>query len=473
MSYPNHESAAVLGNLLLPDNGVYALALLFAGLIAGLWVNRAWRRRVEAEANLIAVISTKFVNLPADQVDREIFDAQRRICELMGIDISVLWQLTERHPGSFTATHFYSLEQGPRLENVMKDDDFPWVRQEILAGRVVAHRSLADMPDAAAKDREAGRKIGIKSHLTLPLSLGGDSPIGILGFNTTRKERTWPPHMVERLKFVAEIFANALARKKADHDLRESQDQSRRAMEQAMELRDVLSHTGRVTLLGQLASALAHELSQPLGAILRNAEAAEILLREASPDIEELRSIVDDILRDDHRAGEVINKLRSLLKQGRLDLQPLDLSDAITDVLTLVRADAATRNVNLSFSSAPGLPMVRGDRIHLQQVLLNLIVNAMDALNDCPLENRSIEVHARMATPSTVEVWVCDNGPGISTEHLGHLFEPFFTTKTTGMGMGLTVSKTIIEAHEGKLRAENLPEGGACFYFTLSAAMNS
>jgi signal transduction histidine kinase len=447
--------------------GVCVVGVFQAVLIFGLLVNRSKRRRREAEAAMIADISSKFVNLPADQVDREIFDAQRRICEMMGIDLSALWQRSDRNPGSFVITHLYSMEHGPQPVDGMTDEDYPWIRREILAGRVVAHRSLADMPEAAAKDREAGRKVGIKSNLTLPLSLGGDTPIGILAFNTTRKERSWPVSLVERLKLVAEIIANALARKKADQDLRESEAQNRLAMTQAMELRDTLAHSGRVTLLGQLASSLAHELSQPLGAILRNAEAAEIMLGGAAPDVEELRAIVDDILRDDHRAGDVIDKLRTLLKKGHLDLQPLELSAVINEVLALVHTDAAARHVSLTFSDATGLPMVRGDRIHLQQVLLNLIVNAMDALHANGTEDRSVQVHASLAGDSMVEVKVCDNGPGIPEEIRAKLFEPFFTTKATGMGMGLAVSKTIIEAHKGNLRVENRAGGGACFCITL------
>jgi C4-dicarboxylate-specific signal transduction histidine kinase len=272
---------------------------------------------------------------------------------------------------------------------------------------------------------------------------------------------------------VAEIFANALARKKADQDLQESEGRNRLAMEQTMELRDTLAHTGRVTLLGQLASALAHELSQPLGAILRNAEAAELMLKQPEPDLDELCAIVDDILRDDHRAGAVIDKLRSLLKKGHLDPQPLDLSEVIGEVLPLVRADAAARQVKITFGGKAGLPRVLGDRIHLQQVLLNLIVNAMDAFNGFDSGERVVQVRALPADASTVEVSICDNGRGIANEHLGNLFEPFFTTKTTGMGMGLSVSKTIVEAHHGKLRAENRPEGGACFRFTLPAISHS
>jgi signal transduction histidine kinase/ABC-type uncharacterized transport system substrate-binding protein len=454
-----------------PVIGVTSLGLIQAALIAGLLINRAKRRRGEEATALIADISSKFVNIPASEVDREIHDAQHRICKLLDIDMSVLWQWDNHAPGLFTATHIHSLAAGPQPPMQMEADNFPWVRQEILSGRAVVLRSLDEMPDEASKDRETARLSGIRSSLCLPLSLGGDEPIGILCFNTSRKERSWQPDLIERLKLVAEIVANALARKKADHDLRESAEAKRLAMQQTIELRDTLAHTGRVSLLGQLSSALAHELSQPLSAILRNAEAAEIMLQQAAPDIEELRAIVDDILRDDQRAGGVINKLRSLLGKGELKLQPLDPSEVISDVLALLRSDATVRHVQLDKDIEPGIPRVLGDRIHLQQVLLNLIVNAIDALTELGGVDRTVRVSACLIEPATVEIRVCDNGPGIPEEKIARLFEPFYTTKTTGMGMGLPVSKTIIEAHKGKLTAENRPDGGACFFFTLQTTL--
>jgi signal transduction histidine kinase len=450
-----------------PALGAGALGGFQAALIAGLLVNRRKRRLAEDATALIADISSRFVNLPAAEVDREIHEAQRRICGFLDFDVSVLWEWDEQSPGSFSATHVYSLKDGVQAPMRMSADAFPWVRQEILAGRVVKLRSLAEIPDAGATDRDTARRMGLRSSLSLPLSLGGMSPIGILCFNTTRRERRWPPALVERLKLVAEIIANALARKRADQDLRESAEATRLALEQTLELRASLAHAGRVSLLGQLASALAHELSQPLGAILRNAEAAEIMLKDAAPDTEELRAIVDDILRDDHRASGVIDKLRSLLGKGELARQPIALSVVISDVLALVKADAATRRITLELELEPALPKVLGDRIHLQQVLLNLIVNAMDALAELDGPDRRVRVSARVLDAAAVEVRVCDNGPGIPADRLGRLFEPFYTTKAAGMGMGLPVSKTIIEAHGGKLTAENRPAGGACFCFTL------
>jgi two-component system, LuxR family, sensor kinase FixL len=239
---------------------------------------------------------------------------------------------------------------------------------------------------------------------------------------------------------------------------------------EAQELRANLAHAGRVTLLGQLASALAHELSQPLGAILRNAEAAEIMLQAPSPDLDELRAIVTDIVRDDQRAGQVIDRLRSLLKRRSLDLQRVEIQSVIAEVLSLVHADATARHVKLAFTPEPSLPKVWSDRIHLQQVLLNLLVNAMDALDGCAADQRSIQVSARQTGPAAVEVRVSDNGSGIPSDSLPRLFEPFYTTKAKGMGLGLPVSKTIIEAHKGRLWAENRPEGGACFCFTVPVA---
>jgi PAS domain S-box-containing protein len=245
--------------------------------------------------------------------------------------------------------------------------------------------------------------------------------------------------------------------------------EQRHAELEANELRGALAHSSRVTVLGQLVSALAHELSQPLGAILRNAEAAELMLQEPSPDLEELRAIVADILKDDQRAGKVIDRLRSLLKRRTVDMQPLDLAEVIGEVLALLHGDAVARHVTLVYSPSRELPRVRGDRIQLQQVLLNLLLNGMDALTETPLEDRRIRVSAQAGASGLVEVQVRDHGPGLAGESAERLFEPFFTTKTNGMGMGLPVSQTIIEAHRGKIWANNHPEGGACFCFTLPA----
>ncbi len=244
----------------------------------------------------------------------------------------------------------------------------------------------------------------------------------------------------------------------------------RRLEREAMELRQELTHAGRVTILGQLASSLAHELNQPLGAILRNAEAAELFLQSDKPDLDELRAIVADIRKDDQRAGDVIDRLRALLKRRQLDPRPVLLSELVDEVVTLTRTDSVIRGVDVKIDVPRDLPLVRGDRIHLQQVLLNLLLNGMDALAEVADGERTLTVRARAVGGDFIEVTVGDNGRGISADRLSRLFEPFFTTKPQGMGLGLPISRTIVEAHGGKIWAEENAERGTTFRFTLPVA---
>jgi signal transduction histidine kinase len=230
-----------------------------------------------------------------------------------------------------------------------------------------------------------------------------------------------------------------------------------------------LAHFSRISTAGHLTAAIAHELNQPLGAILRNVEAAEIFLREPQPDLEELRAIIGDIRKDDQRAGAVIDRLRSMLKRHEMEAQPLAVDELISSVATIVRTDARARRVELEIAVQPDLPAVTGDRVHLQQVLLNLMINAMDAVCDRGNGARLVCLHAGAGSGNAVEVSVSDTGHGIPPEKLPGIFEPFFTTKSNGMGMGLAISRTIIEAHGGRIRAGNHKGGGAIFTFTIPA----
>jgi len=227
-----------------------------------------------------------------------------------------------------------------------------------------------------------------------------------------------------------------------------------------------LAHTGRLSTMAQLASSLAHELNQPLGAILRNAEAAQLLLQSSAPDLEEIRAILADICKDDHRAGEVIDHMRALLKRRGLERVELDFAGLVNEVLVLVQPDAGSRKVRLAVEVPATLPPVRGDRVHLQQVLLNLMLNGIDAMSDVPAEQRRLVVRARQADARAVEVAIADSGRGVTAAKLERLFEPFFTTKPDGLGLGLPISASIIGAHGGRIWAESGP-AGATFYFTV------
>jgi signal transduction histidine kinase len=243
--------------------------------------------------------------------------------------------------------------------------------------------------------------------------------------------------------------------------------QQRRAEAEILRQRTELAHVTRVSTVGQLASALTHELNQPLGAILRNAEAAEILLQGGQPDLEEVRAILADIRKDDKRAGDVIDRMRTLFRRRMLESGSLDLRELVGDTAALARPDAVSRRVKLTVQLPPQLPAAQGDRVYVQQVLLNLVLNGLDALNAVPEGRRLLVVRVVETKNGNLRVAVTDNGPGIAPDDVGRLFEPFFTTKPAGMGMGLAISRTIIEALGGHIWMEpNTPEG-TTFAFLL------
>jgi PAS domain S-box-containing protein len=243
----------------------------------------------------------------------------------------------------------------------------------------------------------------------------------------------------------------------------------RRAEAEIQRQHTELAHVTRVSTMGQLSSALAHELNQPLGAILRNAEAAEVFLQNESPDLDEVRAILADIRKDDQRAGTVIDRMRTLLKRRSLESSCLDLRELLEDTVALARPDALARKVELKLELPARLPVVRGDRVHLQQVVLNLILNGMDAMNGSLHAPRLLTIRAANSNGASAEISVSDCGIGIEPEATSRIFEPFFTTKANGMGMGLAISRTIIEAHGGRIWAENNAVRGATFTFRLPA----
>jgi signal transduction histidine kinase len=231
-----------------------------------------------------------------------------------------------------------------------------------------------------------------------------------------------------------------------------------------------IAHIDRTLTAGVMSSSIAHELNQPLGAILSNAEAAEILVGADPIDLDQLKEILADIRRDDQRAGDIIEHLRGLLKKGDLRLQDINLSQVIGDVLRILEPEAAKRGVALNADLVKGALFVRADLVHLQQVLLNLAINGMDAMLDCTQDKRKLAFETALVGRSQVELSVTDCGPGIPADKLTTIFESFVTTKAQGTGLGLSIARTIVETYGGRIWAENKLGSGAVFRFTLPLA---
>jgi two-component system sensor kinase FixL len=655
---------------------------------------------------LLAEISARFVNVPAEQVDGEIAGAQRRMCEFLDLDRSSLGQVSEREPGAMPLTHIHQPQGSLPLPQPLDARVLvPWTVQKVLAGQTVIITKMSDLPPEAGRDRESYGLFGTKSVVVVPLSVGGGPPFGGLTFSVLREERDWPDSVVKGFQLIAQVFANALARKRSDEALRESEarlslatnaagaglwamepetghvwftpksrelfhfppdeelnyesffqvihpedreqvrlavqqvfqsgehllsdyrivlpdgsirwiaargqryrkqtgepyrlmgvsiditerkrvEEALRASERQLRLmadslpvliayidreqryrfnnlayatwfgiprdalrgvpvrevlgdkayeavrgymekalageelefetklstrdgttryiqalyvphvedsgkvlgfyalvhdvtehrridleiqrqRDELAHVSRVAALGELTASLAHELHQPLAAIMSNAQAALRFLAQDEPDFQEIRDILQDIVADDRRANEVIQRLHLLLRRARPELAPLAINELIAEVLTLLKREVFLRGITIELHLDADLPPVVGDWVQLQQVVLNLVLNAADAMADGEPQSRRLIIRTERENEGKVRVAVRDFGTGLDGQNLHRLFEPFYSTKPEGLGMGLAICRSIVETHGGRLWAFNNPDRGATFMFTI------
>lgn len=230
-----------------------------------------------------------------------------------------------------------------------------------------------------------------------------------------------------------------------------------------------LAHVNRQATAGELSSSIAHELNQPLASILTNAEAAELILNSEAPDLAELKEIIVDIRRDDLRASEVIRRMRGFLKRAPFETREIDLNQTMRETFGFLSLQASERNVALYLHTSPEVLRVKGDPVQLQQVILNLVVNSMDAMERMPY-GRTVVGRTALNGGAVAVVSIADFGPGIPPDKLGDIFDPFFTTKKQGMGVGLSIARTIVLAHHGQIWAENQAGGGAVFHLSLPLA---
>ena len=257
----------------------------------------------------------------------------------------------------------------------------------------------------------------------------------------------------------------------SQEQLKESNEQLEvRVTERTAELNRLsaeFAHVARVTATGELLGSIAHELNQPLTAILTNAEAARRFIQTGNPDMQEIREILQDIVKDDMRAGQIIHRLRALLQKHPTRKKRVQLDELVNGLLPLIRTAAQDAKARVTIESAPNLPPVEADPVQLQQVVMNLLKNAIDAVRSSGSNGGDIRVALSSVREESIMVVVRDDGPGIPAENIGEVFGAFFTTKPTGLGMGLSVCKTIIEGHGGTISVENLVPRGCSVTFVL------
>jgi PAS domain S-box-containing protein len=414
------------------------------------------RRRAEEQVSLLQAITAE-VSVAPDLVTA-LGVVLRRVCETTGWILGQSWiprtdkTALECSPAWFAAAD--GLEQF-RLGSVN-------ARLPLgvgLPGRVWLSQQAVWVKDVTADDNfpraVLAREVGLKAALAIPIIAGGEVMAVIEFFMPDLQSED--ERLVKVITAVAAQLDLVIERKHAEDQLRNTQAE--------------LAHVARITTMGELAASIAHEVNQPLGAIVGNADICRQWLTNTEPDLTLLREALDDIASDGRRASQIISRIRSLMKKHAPEKVPLDLSDVAREVLDLVRHEAQRKQVTLLSELGTALPAVAADRVQLQQVLLNLVMNGIEAMSG--IAGRKPELRLKTDRfADGVMAMVSDCGVGIDPAEIEQIFKPFHTTKSAGMGMGLAISRSIIEAHGGKLWAEPNRHAGATFKFTLPAVGN-
>jgi signal transduction histidine kinase/integral membrane sensor domain MASE1 len=545
---------------------------------------RDLERRLRFE-ELLSGITGAFVHVPSDQMGRSFEAALQRLGEYVGAERVFLFRLGRQ---SLDVAYAWCVPGQEPVTRSFPRHEWPWHLERLLREEAVAYSRPGELPDEAAGERQRLQALGIVSALFLPLT-ASSVVVGGLSLGNRNVVRGWPADLVQQMRLVAEVLANALVRKEAEDALRQSElikstilaaldsgvavldrdgriiavndhwtemgearsgarearvgvgvnylgvcrqaaaegdsearetlagiqsvlDESketfsleygcatpdgerwffmqvlplrwpeggavishteiterRRAEAEAERSRQELAHFLRVSTMGVLATSLAHELNQPLAAIMANVQAAARLLdSESRPELREVRDILADVVEEDKRAGEVIRRLRELLRKGEPERVPLNLNALVREVARLVYSDALIRRIVVKLDLDPATPIVRADRVQIQQVVLNFVLNALEATAECGVEHRTVVVRTRRGGREAA-LAVEDEGNGLGNS-ASRVFEPFYTTKPAGMGMGLSIARSIVVAHGGTIAATNNPVRGATFSFTLPLA---
>ena len=410
-------------------------------------------REIEQFESLVSDLSSAMARVPADAVDREIDAWLGKICLSLDLDRSAVYQRTTAEgpvyishtwtrPNSNIPTVPRSLDVGKHFK---KTTDF------VLAGNQFVYARRSEIPpDFRVPDRISER-YSPKAIAAMPM-WAGDRVIGAASFARFRSPRDWSPRLLERLTLAARIFGSAIERKQAA-----AESQASRAE---------LALAQRRSMMGEMVASLAHELNQPLGAILNNLGGLGRLLAQGNKEPALAARAISNAIEDTKRAGEIVRRVRAMFSGASTNKVAVDLAALVNEVVTLIGSESALRKITVEIEAASPLEVL-GDRVLLQQCVLNLLVNAFDALMDTPELERRVTVGIAPEKPGWIALSVGDNGSGIDPSVAGRVFEPFVTTKSGGMGLGLLVTQSIVEDHGGKIWLMPNAERGTIFTLTL------
>jgi C4-dicarboxylate-specific signal transduction histidine kinase len=393
---------------------------------------------------LLSQLSRALLELPSDQL-RVAFEAWLgRIGSLIGVDALTLF-VVPREGGPLAREFGWTAPALGVPAQTFLDQQTRWARQALDSREIAAH---ADG--------------GLASGGAIPL-IGHGVVLGALAYGSARADADIDPP--PNVWLLAEVLASALNRKRGEGELR-------RAEIEAQRMRQELAHVARVSTVGEMTASLAHQLNQPLTAIMTNANAARrMMLKDGGAAPDSVRDILSDIVADAKRASDVIQHLRDFLRNGQLDMARLRVSRVVRDVVDLARSEAIIREIDVSVD-CPDSYYVRADRVQFQQVVLNLLHNAMDAVEQADRGSRRIAIACRTVNGHALRLSVHDSGPGLEAGTEETVFDPFYTTKRGGMGMGLSIVRSIVEAHGGTVRGGTVRDAndvvrGAVFDVTL------
>jgi PAS domain S-box-containing protein len=526
---------------------------------------------------LLSDLSARFANVSGEQVIAEIEIALKQLIEFLGFDRSSFAEFTDDGKASFLCT--VALKGVEPLPIGPVPTPLSWFVSELLAGRPTIIRSFEDFPPEAAKALEFYRRAGIRSQLSIPLSVGGRI-VAAIAFGSFVGARKWPDELITRVKVIGEVMAQALVRKRSEAALRASEErwrsifetstlaitifdrdlryiatnaafqamlgytadelrqltpldvsvgegretaqgrladlrqgkvdyymvekqyrrkdgnviwgqasvarasqsgpemfigtmiditESKRAQDSLRATQSELARVAQLTTMGQMAASIAHEIRQPLAVITLGCDASLRWLSKTPANLEEVRACIDRIVDAGRRASQVVEGIRAMFQKGRQEKELLDVNDLIREVLELLREGALKKRVLVRADFANAMPRVLVNRVQLQQVMLNLVTNAIEAMDSIADGPRLLKVTTTLHAPDKVVIAVEDSGPGMDPKDVNRIFDPFFTTKPHGMGMGLSICRSIVEAHNGSLSTRPADSRGSVFEIALPA----